>query len=1262
MKRTDTAGYGWQLWDNERSNDAYLQANASNAEAGGLAINAVSNGFQIANSNGNYNASGGTYIFMAFAEKPMFRPQRVELEFQDTQDFDEILEGDTLTEYTLAGPGEGATVESKDETTNKVIALTEDISTFTTDGTRSMTKPVTDPSNKRWTWSGWIKRSAINKPQYAFKAGTFVVGFNEANQLFAGNVPVDVYVTTQAGGSALSTMIDNSTLWTGQDITSSQSIFFVPRDRNVSGASAKAFYTGFDMYLGGRSADNGGVFRADGVTLANIGSYGGQEFPQYFTYVGNETAVGGTYDIPTQDNVGYLYLKNYNSTAGSLGQLAVAYGVTTTTSYTDTSTWMHVTVTCDTISGEGIKLYVNGDEVTDFWSQTQPPLDYSFGLNTTDTEQNIGVSSNLTFSGYTADVQFYDGQVVTPDNLVYNDPTNENRLSPAAPSKWFGTRGYHLDFGDRRSPDLFTQDVSGNDDNWSSSNVSVVGHSEATTAPVTEVSGGSTTKTIEYIEYGSSGGAGWLSDFYLNDSNGQAVNEPDPSGTLTDRPGGVGTVNNPQNAFDTNTSTYAQMVSGSTWTIPEKPETTYAIYRYTPSITWDAGEVLVYAYGASSNNNNFVKVVYTDGTSQIVFATGNTGGTTTFSIDPADAPVLSVLTFSNNTNLEVASVGDTVSQGEVTGTVFGSDVRNKTLTINGSGFSVNSTVTLNSTLTTGDVDSVVDTPNNYGKDDGLGGEQRGNYGTWNASDVRTLGNNPVTLTNGNLTFGDHGVDSAYGSTIGNFPMSSGKWYWEITIKDVGTVDGTTYMGIAPLDELSNGSGNIFSACPNALCVRAGVNAYRGDGSQTTGYLSAAGTPGEGSVYGFAMDVDNNTFEVYLDGVSGGTFPYTMIGGRTWVPFVSDWSNNATEISRYEANFGASPFKYPAPVGYKTMNTNNIEDGLVVQGNTAMDTVLYTGNGGTQTISGLNFSPDLVWIKDRSGTQDHRLYDTVREANREIYSNSPSAAVNNPNSLTGFNTDGFNLGTEPGVNGVDTEYVAWAWDAGDNTPALNTTGTLASTVKVNPTTGFSIATYTGAGAADSIGHGLGVAPKFVLVKGIDDGYDWKVYHSSLGAGQYLILNSDSPQVSDSSAITWNGLDPTSSVINLGSGVGVTNSGSNFVTYSWSEVPGYSQFGGYTGNGSVQGPFIHTGFKPAWLMIKRINGSDHWYMYDNKRDGVQYDQLTANIDDAEYSADDYPAIDVHSNGFQLISANAGRNANGGVYVYMAFAELPQQYLPQ
>ena len=218
----------------------------------------------------------------------------------------------------------------------------------------------------------------------------------------------------------------------------------------------------------------------------------------------------------------------------------------------------------------------------------------------------------------------------------------------------------------------------------------------------------------------------------------------------------------------------------------------------------------------------------------------------------------------------------------------------------------------------------------------------------------------------------------------------------------------------------------------------------------------------------------------MDGVSGGNLPIAIPAGKTWVPFVSDWSNAST-VNEFTANFGATPFKYPAPVGYRTLNTNHLEDGLVIHGDTAMESVLYTGNNAERSIGGLKYSPDLVWIKSRTNDDSHYLFDSVRGAGEGLFSNSSASETTYTNLLTSFDSDGFTIGSGNDTNTTGQDYVAWTWNAGDGDAVLNTTGTVSSTVKANPSAGFSIIKWNTSSNNQTVGHGLGVTPSLVLVK-------------------------------------------------------------------------------------------------------------------------------------------------------------------------------------
>ena len=314
-----------------------------------------------------------------------------------------------------------------------------------------------------------------------------------------------------------------------------------------------------------------------------------------------------------------------------------------------------------------------------------------------------------------------------------------------------------------------------------------------------------------------------------------------------------------------------------------------------------------------------------------------------------------------------------------------------------------------------------------------------------------------------------------------------------------------------------------------------------------------------------------------------------------------------------------------------------------------NTKLYTGNGSTQSITGVGFQPDWVWGKNRSTTGSHNLCDVVRGATKIVYSNLTDAEGTDTNSFTSFDSDGFSIGSQSNINGNGNSIVAWNWKAG-GTASSNTDGSVTSTVSANTTAGFSIVKFTtsSSGSADTIGHGLGVAPSLVICKATSAVDNWFVYHKSLGATKRTMLNLSN--ATDTNNI-WNNTTPTSSVFSLAlSNFGSSRSG---VAYCFAEKPGYSKFGSYTGNGNADGPFIYTGFKPAFIILKKTNDIANWMMYDNKREGynVDNDHLKPNTNEAEGTSDD---LDLLSNGFKLRTSGSGENS--GNFIYMAFAENP------
>ena len=327
-------------------------------------------------------------------------------------------------------------------------------------------------------------------------------------------------------------------------------------------------------------------------------------------------------------------------------------------------------------------------------------------------------------------------------------------------------------------------------------------------------------------------------------------------------------------------------------------------------------------------------------------------------------------------------------------------------------------------------------------------------------------------------------------------------------------------------------------------------------------------------------------------------------------------------------------------------------------NQYFNTVLYTGNASaSRAITGVGFQPDWVWVKGRSTAYYHGLWDVVRTNKSALYSNATDAEdTTTGGTLTSFDSDGFTLPNVSGgfVNNSGTTYASWNWLA-NGTGSANTDGSISSTVSANTTSGFSIVSYTGNGSAGAtVGHGLGAVPKMIIFKRRVTG-GWNIYHVGIGNTKSISLNTTA--ATDTDTAYWNNTTPTSSVFSLGTSAAGNGSGNSMIAYCFAEKQGYSKFGSYTGNGSASsGTFVYTGFKPAFVMIKRTDTTGSWEMYDAKREGFnpQVHGLTANTSNAEDNTDDL--LDLLSNGFKLYHDGGGLNASGGTYIYMAFAENP------
>ena len=320
-----------------------------------------------------------------------------------------------------------------------------------------------------------------------------------------------------------------------------------------------------------------------------------------------------------------------------------------------------------------------------------------------------------------------------------------------------------------------------------------------------------------------------------------------------------------------------------------------------------------------------------------------------------------------------------------------------------------------------------------------------------------------------------------------------------------------------------------------------------------------------------------------------------------------------------------------------------------------NTKLYTGNGSTQSITGVGFQPDWVWIKNRNTTGWHNLLDVIRGTGKTIYSNRTDAEGNYPSALSSFDSDGFTVGNNGDTNGNGNGIASWNWKA-NGAGVSNTDGSITSTVSANTTSGFSIVKYTGTGANATVGHGLGVAPKMIHVKGIDVGTtNWLTGGSNISSNWGSSLHLNTTGAIDTYNY-WQNQAPNANTFALSTDGANNQSSINFIAYCFADVTGYSKFGSYTGNANANGTFVYTGFKPAFIMVKRTDANGRPVLWDSKRNpsNLMDNALFPNSNVVEN--DGYWKIDGLSNGFKIKDPEVEINASGGTFIYMAFAEEP------
>lgn len=527
------------------------------------------------------------------------------------------------------------------------------------------------------------------------------------------------------------------------------------------------------------------------------------------------------------------------------------------------------------------------------------------------------------------------------------------------------------------------------------------------------------------------------------------------------------------------------------------------------------------------------------------------------------------------------------------------------------------------TLTTiGNVDGSINnsTPHNLGRDSITSGFSIGCY-----------------ITHAILVDGTAITPSSFGET------DAGTGSWKPKAPS-GLAYGTNgfWLNFANIADLGNdASGNNNDWTPNSLGSTDAVSDTPTNNFATLSYLN----PSRSTLSNSNLTASGTT-----------DLPTIVPSSGDWYFEVDGVAKNWTPPAAFPAaagtyNFGQRAFSNTPTAGHKSLCTANLPVPSIKDASKQMGVALYTGNGAARTITGLDFQPDLVWIKSRSAATDHALYDSVRGVQKRLECNTTDVEATSDGGLTAFNSNGFDLGTLAQVNTNAATYVAWCWKAGGAAVA-NTDGTISAQVSANPTAGFSVVTYTSTAAAGTVGHGLGSTPKLMIFKDRDWGYDWIVYHTSLGnAGSVRLNTTNAYQAAD----YFNSTSPTASVFSAGTNGNMGDSGHKMVAYCWAEVPGFSKFGLFTSNASSDNAYVDCGFRPRFLLYKRTNaGGDNWTFYDSKRDtyNPEGSELYANTSGAESTGN--ARFDFTASGFKCRSAGLGNS--GDTYIFAAFAEYP------
>jgi hypothetical protein len=949
-----------------------------------------------------------------------------------------------------------------------------------------------------------------------------------------------------------------------------------------------------------------------------------------------------------------------------LSASASEFLLVTTAVYRDPSAWYHVVLAVDTnnaTENNRVRLYVNGTEVTAFDSRQNPTTGLDTYVNNSSYINYIGTGKTAIegfrgyFDGYLADVNFIDGQALTPNSFG-----TFNGLGVWQPIRYggsYGTNGFYLPFN------AGTLTYAG----------SFNGSNQYLTVPDSSVWAFSGNWTVEAFFYVTTTSptyqaivAQWVDGGGTDRAFSIAV---DSSARLTAYAQYGGNQYNPVSASSTiKTNQWyhtALVVNGSTLTLYLNG-VAISSATITGTINNSTAPVGIGAYG----NNNW----QISGGISNVRITNTAVYTSNFTVPSANLTAVSgtqLLTCQNATFVDNSTNAFTITNNNGTTITQNYPFSASRIFNDQSPQGNNWTPNNISSVSGSTLDYMTDVPT-------LTSATVANYCVLNTLDKSGTTYTP-TISNGNLSFAA-GSTGQFSPCRGTQFVSSGKWYFETTITNNGTYSGQ--VGVANNYNIYQSGGD------NSVSSSGGVGAaWDGRGFLYYTGNNTAFTPTftTNDVISCAFDADTGKIWFRKNGgswydSSGGTTGdpatganavYTYTAGTSVAPFV-----NGVSPHTQAANFGQQPFSYTPPSGFLQLNTFNLPTPAIgatpaTTANKYFNANLYTGNGTTNAITNVGFQPDFVWVKSISDSYFHGLYDAVRGAGstKGIYSNDPVAegTYSDYQNLVSFDSNGFTLGATSNTNNINANtstFVGWNWKA-NGAGSTNTAGSIISTVSSNTATGFSIVTYTGnATSGATVGHGcqvnsIATAPSMVILKSRSLGTNFYVYHSGLTSAAYQVYLNLPSQQDNSVTTAFNSVAPGDTTFTLpGTGFGSNNSGATYVAYCFAQVAGYSAFGTYIGNNDDNGPFIYTGFRPRWVMVKNRTSSQSWQLMDTSRS--TYNVATANLlpnsSTLQLTGTDF--IDILSNGFKIRRNSAGNwNNSGDTYLYVCFAENPFKY---